>query len=236
MGEAEFGYHGGRTTTIESPARFDTGKYDLSFFGAFSFISFNTFARARIGRFCSIASDCSIGAGEHDFSCISASITFELNKGDRFNYFNTLMDNGDYIEKIRDKKRQSLEFRGTGRCFRSTIIGNDVWIGTGAIILHGVTIGDGAVVASGAVVTKDVLPYAIVGGVPAKIIKYRFSDNLCERMLKTNWWEYGPDIVKGLDYTNPELIIDTIEERIALGYKKYECDKYIIDPIKHEIW
>jgi len=64
------------------------------------------------------------------------------------------------------------------------IIGNDVWIGANAIILQGVTIGDGAVIAAGAVVTKDVPPYAIVGGVPAKVIKYRFSDDVILKLLE----------------------------------------------------
>ena len=69
------------------------------------------------------------------------------------------------------------------------IIGNDVWIGANAIILQGVTIGDGAIIAAGAVVTKDVPPYAIVGGVPAKVIKYRFSDDVILKLLEIKWWD-----------------------------------------------
>lgn len=69
------------------------------------------------------------------------------------------------------------------------MIGNDVWIGTRATILDGVKIGDGAVIAAGAVVTKDVPPYAIVGGVPAKIIKYRFSEEKINRLLASKWWD-----------------------------------------------
>ena len=70
-----------------------------------------------------------------------------------------------------------------------THIGNDVWIGLNATILDGVTIGDGAIVAAGAVVTKDVPPYAVVGGVPAKIIKYRFTESQIDFLLKFRWWE-----------------------------------------------
>lgn len=68
-------------------------------------------------------------------------------------------------------------------------IGNDVWIGQNAVIMDGVKIGDGAIVAAGAVVTKDVAPYAIVGGVPAKLIKYRFDEATIKDLLRLKWWE-----------------------------------------------
>lgn len=70
-------------------------------------------------------------------------------------------------------------------------IGHDVWIGDQAIVLSGVTIGTGAVVGAGAVVTKDVPPYAIVGGIPAKLIRMRFDARTVERLLASCWWEYG---------------------------------------------
>lgn len=71
-----------------------------------------------------------------------------------------------------------------------TTIGNDVWIGHGAIIQAGITVGDGAVIASNAVVTKDIPPYAIAGGIPAKIIKYRFSDEMIAAMSQIAWWDW----------------------------------------------
>ncbi|HSH65656.1 MAG TPA: CatB-related O-acetyltransferase, partial [Bacteroidia bacterium] len=72
--------------------------------------------------------------------------------------------------------------------FPRTTIGNDVWIGNNAIIKYGIKIGDGAIIGSGAVVTKDVEPYSIVGGVPAKVIKYRFKPEQIEFLHKTKWW------------------------------------------------
>ncbi len=70
------------------------------------------------------------------------------------------------------------------------VIGNDVWIGYEAIILAGVTIGDGAIIGTRAVVTKDVPPYTIVGGVPAKPIRKRFSDEIISSLLETRWWDW----------------------------------------------
>lgn len=75
-------------------------------------------------------------------------------------------------------------------------IGNDVWIGANVILLPGVKIADGAVIAAGAVVTKDVEPYAIVGGVPAKVIKKRFSDEIIEKMLQIAWWNWDEEKIK----------------------------------------
>ena len=70
------------------------------------------------------------------------------------------------------------------------VIGNDVWIGAGAMLIGSVTVGDGAVIAAGAVVTGDVPPYTIVGGVPAKVLRKRFDDETAERLLKIAWWDW----------------------------------------------
>ncbi|GAP67737.1 bacterial transferase hexapeptide [Bacteroidales bacterium 6E] len=75
-------------------------------------------------------------------------------------------------------------------------IGNDVWIGAGAVILRGVTIGDGAIVGANAVVTKNIPPFSIAVGVPAKIIKYRFPESKIIRIQESNWWNYPPHIAK----------------------------------------
>jgi len=76
------------------------------------------------------------------------------------------------------------------------VLGNDVWIGTRAIILSGVTIGDGAIVAAGSVVTNDVPPYAIVGGNPAKLIRYRFSDETIAAMRNIRWWDWPLEVIE----------------------------------------
>lgn len=89
------------------------------------------------------------------------------------------------------------------------IIGNDVWIGTEALILSGVTIGDGAVVGARSVVAKDVPPYAIVVGNPAKIVKYRFDENVIARLLATQWWYWDDN---KLEKAMPDILNDSIEK------------------------
>ena len=76
------------------------------------------------------------------------------------------------------------------------VIGNDVWIGYEAVVMQGVRIGDGAVIGSRAVVTKDVPPYSIVGGIPAKVIRKRFSEEVIEKLLKIQWWNWDDEAVR----------------------------------------
>lgn len=75
-------------------------------------------------------------------------------------------------------------------------IGNDVWIGSDVRIMSGVSIGDGAIVAAGALITKDVLPYSIVGGIPAKVIKKRFDNDTIEKLLELAWWNWDEGKIK----------------------------------------
>lgn len=143
-----------------------------SIIGNYTYIGHNSrFQNTKIGNYCSVASDVICGLGNHPIDFFSTSPLFYRMK----NTFNV---------KIVDKDLEFSEYSYIN-------IGNDVWIGTRAIILDGVNIGNGAVIAAGAVVTKDVPPYAIVGGVPAKIIKYRtVKENM--PLINSNWWNLSP--------------------------------------------
>lgn len=126
-----------------------------------------------IGAFCSIADDVSIFVGKHGRHAIDYISTYPMG-----------LVFGASKEKVVSKSQ-------IGNL--SVSIGSDVWIGRGATIMAGVKLGHGSVIAARAVVTKDVLPYSIVGGVPAHEIKRRFSDEVIEKLLRICWWGWSDE-------------------------------------------
>ena len=85
---------------------------------------------------------------------------------------------------------------GHPTCKGDINVGNDVWIGATSTIMSGITIGDGAIIGAGAIITKDVPPYAIVVGNPGKVVKYRFTEEQIELLLKISWWNWDEDKIK----------------------------------------
>jgi acetyltransferase-like isoleucine patch superfamily enzyme len=135
-----------------------------------------------IGKFCSIANEVLLGLGNHPLDLLSTSPLF-------YRVLNPLQ-----ISLIK-KDFDLIEYKPIS-------IGNDVWIGTRSIIMDGVSIGHGAVIATNSVVTKDIPPYAVVGGVPAKIIKYRFPTGKIEEIIRSKWWESSIDKISILNIDN----------------------------------
>lgn len=125
------------------------------------------FKNVTIGKYCSFANDIMIGLGQHPTFLLSTNSIF-------------------YKKGITDKFARNIDYDEEPQ----TIIGNDVWIGNGALIMDGVHVGDGAIIAARAVVTKDIPPYAVVGGVPAKVLKYRFSNDIILALMELKWWEW----------------------------------------------
>jgi virginiamycin A acetyltransferase len=155
-----------RGSSIDASSRIGSHTY----IGCYTYIT-----RSKIGRYCSIANNVSIGQGEHCLDRISTSACF-------------------YSEP--------WEMLTAGNCE----IASDVWIGVDAVILRGVKVGIGAVIAANAVVTKDVPDYAIVAGVPARLIRYRFPEEEMKTILASRWWE--------LEHEAASTVIRRLEEEL----------------------
>ncbi|MCB9227871.1 MAG: CatB-related O-acetyltransferase [Chitinophagales bacterium] len=150
--------------------------------------------KVEIGKYCALGKNISIITENHDTNFASIQGFFYKK------YYNNIHP-GDLIKQNKNKIKGD------------TLIGNDVWIGDSVIILSGAKIGDGCCIAAGSVVTKDIPSYSIVAGVPAKIIKYRFKNEIIEELLNMKWWNWdNSKITKNKDFFYTDLNQVNIDE------------------------
>lgn len=161
---------------------------DYTFINKYCLIDKNV---SSIGKFCSIAYNVRIGLGGHPTDWVSTHpFAYDKKYG--------------FTENTREWTNESSD----------TIIGNDVWIGANATILAGITIGDGAIIGAHALVNKDVKPYSIVVGSPAKHLRYRFDEETVAKLLKLKWWDMPKnDLVKNLSLMkSPEELLKKLNQ------------------------
>lgn len=148
---------------------------------------YSKIVHTKIGKYCAISWDTTINAISHPYNHLTISA---------FPYVPRV---GNFV-----KERKQT--------YQEVIIKNDVWIGANSVIMPGITIGNGAIIGAGAVVTKDVPDYAIVVGIPAKIVKYRFSKDIINRLLELKWWDLDPKIIKeNVDLWEGEFNYDSLK-------------------------
>lgn len=189
---------------FEAPVSLSAISVDDLIIGAWSYIQSGALIwhKVVIGRYCSIGENLVAAPANHPTHYLSTS-TAQYQRI-QFGFW--------MAEDLPTVPKRVLPYRKP-----QVLIGNDVWIGRDVTIMRGVTIGDGAIIASGAIVTKDVPPYSIVGGMPARHIKMRFDPDLVRRMQETRWWQYDRNDLRDVPFDRPEEALAEIEERVLVG-------------------
>jgi acetyltransferase-like isoleucine patch superfamily enzyme len=164
-------------------------------------------AAATIGRYCSIAAGVQIGMTRHPADWLTSS---------PIAYLPDFMNMERHFRDADPEWQRGLAVHPFDLRPHTTI-GNDVWIGTGAWLKDGISVGDGAVIGAHAVVTRDVPPYAIVGGNPARVLKYRFEPDMIERLIALRWWEYAVLDFANWDVRDVAGAVGALEQAVAEG-------------------
>ncbi|WP_158746877.1 CatB-related O-acetyltransferase [Acidisphaera sp. L21] len=169
--------------------------------GAFSYAVSGFFSDVTIGRYTSIGESVQIGRASHALTWVSTSPFFYLREK-MFSIGSDFPEQDRYHNYIAPLRPHAMATMS-----KPVVIGNDVYIGHGAMIMPGITVGDGAVVAAMAVVTKDVPPFAIVGGNPAQILRMRCPPDILGMLLDVRWWRFAPWQLEAIDLSDPAAAI-----------------------------
>lgn len=185
--------------------------------GSFSYSASTLPSDMKVGRFCSIAPNVNIMGTQHPTNRFTSS---------------PLTYNSRFVDLVKRDFHKDYDVIPFEMELQPPIVGHDVWIGENSTLKGGITIGHGAIIASNSVVTKDVPPYAIVGGIPAKIIKYRFDENTIQRLLTSKWWDYHiTDLPSNLYSSDVNLFLDELVTNLSRGntvkynYKKFNLSE-----------
>ncbi|MBC7632140.1 CatB-related O-acetyltransferase [Aeromicrobium sp.] len=208
---------GGSRLFVEPPVRF-LGPFVIradTHIGAFTEFGREVeMQAATIGRYCEVGPGSLLGATGHPTTWLSIS-AFQYRRSTWG--WHPSADAGDVIDPEAGGRQSFRSVAGD-----VATIGNDVWIGANVVVLRGVTIGDGAIVAANAVVTKDIPPYAIAGGIPAKVIRPRVADDLRDELLVQRWWRFSPNQLTGITYDDPATAVAELRPRIDAGLEPYD--------------
>lgn len=185
-----------RNSNFEKPCRVHAQStlYSVNM-GRHSYCGYDCFILSSdIGRYCSIGDNVTIGLNGHPLGWVSTSPAFYAAQDNAFA--------GDLSTTLKHDTSSPL-----------TRIGNDVWIGKNAMLRAGITVGDGAVIGMGSVVTKDVAPYTIVAGNPARVVRMRFPQELADRLQASRWWDLKPETLKRYTHLmdKPEAFLTALE-------------------------
>jgi acetyltransferase-like isoleucine patch superfamily enzyme len=172
--------------------------------GAFTYGANLFLHHADIGRYCSIAPDVCIGLGNHRTDLFTTH-PLGVKGGSQF-------AGHPQFHRL----RESIAAPQTPPTGRRTRVGNDVWIGQGALVNDGATIGDGAIIGAGAVVTGNIPAYAIAVGVPARVIRFRFDDDMIARFQRLRWWDLDLSALADIP-VEPLAFLETVEAAVAAG-------------------
>lgn len=223
----------GRGIRLETPVIYDDFLKSIYFFGAYSY--FGEDCRSHfldhVGRFCSIGRGVRLGPTMHTTTSISMNQFFGAREGtivrsDEAVAFRT--QNAEMFDRLSDAGSRYRKSLGPTR------LGNDVWIGDNASIMAGVTVGHGCVIGTGTVVTKDTEDYGIYVGMPARLVRFRFPEDISRRLAATEWWDYEMSLLYDIDLSDIPNNIGRIEDALA-GQPKFVRDVVVLKPMKDSI-